>query len=219
MHITVKNLLNIESKVKQKIQDKKLIQNPSIIAVSKTFSLDHINPLIDHGHIHFGENKVQEALEKWSEVKQKNHKIKLHLIGKLQSNKVKFAIKVFDYIHSLDNEKLAKKIALLQNEQNKNLKIFIQVNVGNEEQKSGISEHNLIDFYNLCKDLKLNIIGLMCIPPINKDVNLYFEKMRKLKKKLNLSELSMGMSSDYLDALEYDASYLRIGSNIFGERF
>ena len=135
MHITVKNLLNIESKVKQKIQDKKLIQNPSIIAVSKTFSLDHINPLIDHGHIHFGENKVQEALEKWSEVKQKNHKIKLHLIGKLQSNKVKFAIKVFDYIHSLDNEKLAKKIALLQNEQNKNLKIFIQVNVGNEEQK------------------------------------------------------------------------------------
>ena len=218
MHITVKNLLNIESKVKQKVQDKNLDQIPQIIAVSKTFKFSHISPLIEYGHIHFGENKVQEAMEKWLEIKSQNQKIKLHLIGKLQTNKAKFALEIFDYIHSLDNEKLAKKLSSLQIEKNKNSKIFIQVNIGNEEQKSGISERNIQDFYNYCIDLKLNIVGLMCIPPINQDSRLYFEKMKNLKRKLNIKDLSMGMSSDYLEATEYEASYIRIGSNIFGER-
>ncbi len=218
MHITVKNLLNIESKVKQKIQDKKLNIFPKIIAVSKTFKLNNITPLIEHGHIHFGENKVQEALEKWTDIKLNNNKIKLHLIGKLQTNKVKFAVKLFDYIHSLDNEKLAKKISSLQEDQNRNLGLFIQVNIGNEDQKSGVNEVNLFDFYNYCLDLKLNIVGLMCIPPASEDANISFEKMKNLKNKLNVRELSMGMSSDYLDALVYDASYIRVGSRIFGER-
>ena len=218
MHVTIKNLLNIKSKVKQKVKDKNLDQIPQIIAVSKTFKLNHINPLIEYGHIHFGENKVQEAMDKWFEIKKQNQKIKLHLVGKLQTNKVKFALEIFDYIHSLDNEKLAKKISSLQVEKNKNLKLFIQVNIGNEEQKSGISERSIPDFYNYCIDLKLNIIGLMCIPPINQDARLYFEKMKNLKKKLNIKDLSMGMSSDYLEAIEYEASYIRIGSNIFGKR-
>ena len=218
MHVTIKNLLNIKSKVKQKVKDKNLDQIPQIIAVSKTFKLNHINPLIEYGHIHFGENKVQEAMDKWFEIKKQNQKIKLHLVGKLQTNKVKFALEIFDYIHSLDNEKLAKKISSLQVEKNKNLKLFIQVNIGNEEQKSGISERSIPDFYNYCIDLKLNIIGLMCIPPINQDARLYFEKMKNLKKKLNIKDLSMGMSSDYLEATEYEASYIRIGSNIFGKR-
>ncbi len=218
MHITIKNLLNIKSKVKQKVKDKNLDQIPQIIAVSKTFKLNHINPLIEYGHIHFGENKVQEAMDKWFEIKKQNQKIKLHLVGKLQTNKVKFALEIFDYIHSLDNEKLAKKISSLQVEKNKNLKLFIQVNIGNEEQKSGISERSIPDFYNYCIDLKLNIIGIMCIPPINQDARLYFEKMKNLKRKLNIKDLSMGMSSDYLEATEYEASYIRIGSNIFGKR-
>ncbi len=218
MHVTIKNLLNIKSKVKQKVKDKNLDQIPQIIAVSKTFKLNHINPLIEYGHIHFGENKVQEAMDKWFEIKKQNQKIKLHLVGKLQTNKVKFALEIFDYIHSLDNEKLAKKISSLQVEKNKNLKLFIQVNIGNEEQKSGISERSIPDFYNYCIDLKLNIIGIMCIPPINQDARLYFEKMKNLKRKLNIKDLSMGMSSDYLEATEYEASYIRIGSNIFGKR-
>ena len=218
MHVTIKNLLNIKSKVKQKVKDKNLDQIPQIIAVSKTFKLNHINPLIEYGHIHFGENKVQEAMDKWFEIKKQNQKIKLHLVGKLQTNKVKFALEIFDYIHSLDNEKLAKKISSLQVEKNKNLKLFIQVNIGNEEQKSGISERSIPDFYNYCIDLKLNIIGLMCIPPINQDARLYFEKMKNLKRKLNIKDLSMGMSSDYLEATEYEASYIRIGSNIFVKR-
>ena len=218
MHVTIKNLLNIKSKVKQKVKDKNSDQIPQIIAVSKTFKLNHINPLIEYGHIHFGENKVQEAMDKWVEIKKQNQKIKLHLVGKLQTNKVKFALEIFDYIHSLDNEKLAKKISSLQVEKNKNLKLFIQVNIGNEEQKSGISERSIPDFYNYCIDLKLNIIGLMCIPPINQDARLYFEKMKNLKRKLNIKDLSMGMSSDYLEATEYEASYIRIGSNIFGKR-
>ena len=218
MHTSVKNLLNIESKVKQKIQDKKLNIFPKIIAVSKTFKLNNIIPLIEHGHIHFGENKVQEALEKWTDIKLKNNKIKLHLIGKLQTNKAKFAVKLFDYIHSLDNEKLAKKISSLQQDQNRDLGLFIQVNIGNEDQKSGVNEVNLLDFYNYCLDLKLNIVGLMCIPPVNEDANISFKKMKNLKNKLNLKELSMGMSSDYLDALVHDASYIRVGSSIFGER-
>jgi len=216
MHETVKNLLNIQSKVKQKLQENNILEEPNIIAVSKTFKIDHINHLINYGHHHYGENKVQEAVEKWEEIKNSNKKIKLHLIGKLQTNKVKFAVKIFDYIHSLDNEKLAKKISSFKEAQN--LKLFIQVNIGEEDQKSGVHESKLLEFYNLCKDLKLNVIGLMCIPPIDHDTNIYFRKMKELKNKYNFKELSMGMSSDYLNALEYDSSYLRIGSNIFGKR-
>ena len=215
MHQTVKNLLNIQSKVKQKLQDNSLTKVPNIIAVSKTFKLDHIIHLIQHGHTHYGENKVQEAVEKWENLKNKNDNLQLHLIGKLQTNKVKFAVKLFDYIHSLDSEKLARKIASFEN---KNLKLFIQVNIGNEEQKSGISVNQLIDFYNFCKDLKLNIVGLMCIPPIHDDSVKYFKKMLDLKQKYNFNELSMGMSSDYLDALQHGSTFLRIGSDIFGKR-
>ena len=215
MHQTVKNLINIQSKVKQKLQENNFTNQPNIIAVSKTFKLDHIIHLINHGHTHYGENKVQEALEKWEKVKKKNNNIKLHLIGKLQTNKVKFAVKIFDYIHSLDSEKLANKIALYENQR---IKLFIQVNIGNEEQKSGISINKLDDFYNFCKELKLNVIGLMCIPPLDDNPIIYFKKMLDLKQKLNINELSMGMSSDYLDALEHGSTYLRIGSDIFGKR-
>jgi pyridoxal phosphate enzyme (YggS family) len=218
MHQTVKNLINIKEKVKGNLQENNLQTNPNIIAVSKTFNLDHIMPLINYGHLHYGENKVQEALEKWSDFKKERNDIKLHLIGKLQTNKVKFAIKIFDYIHSLDNEKLATKIASLQKIGKKNIKLFIQVNIGDEDQKSGIQVSKLFDFYQFCKELNLNIIGLMCIPPINGDVNLYFKKMQDLKKQFSFNELSMGMSSDYLDALKYSSSFLRIGSSIFGKR-
>ena len=216
MHETIKNLLNIETKVKQKFQKSNFDQVPNIIAVSKTFKIDHISPLIEHGHIHFGENKVQEAVEKWTDIKQKKNNLKLHLIGKLQTNKVKFAVKLFDYIHSLDSEKLANKISSFGNS---NLKIFIQVNLGNEEQKSGINVNNLFEFYNYCKKLKLNIIGLMCIPPLDGDTNFYFNKMLELKKKHSLNELSMGMSSDYLKAIDFESSFIRIGSSIFGKRY
>ena len=215
MHQTVKNLINIQSNVKQKLQENNFINQPNIIAVSKTFELDHIIHLINYGHTHYGENKVQEAVEKWEKVKKENNNIKLHLIGKLQTNKVKFAVKIFDYIHSLDSEKLANKIASYEN---KKIKLFIQVNIGNEEQKSGISVNKLNDFYQFCKDLKLNVIGLMCIPPMDGDANIYFQKMQVLKKQYNFKDLSMGMSSDYLDALKYNASFLRIGSSIFGNR-
>ena len=175
-------------------------------------------PLINHGHIDFGENKVQEAVEKWSEIKNVNKNIKLHLIGRLQTNKVKIAIKLFDYIHSLDSEKLANKIAKQEIELKRKVKLFIQVNIGNEIQKSGISEKDLVDFFEYCKDLKLHILGLMCIPPFDEDSTKYFIKMRELNKKIGLSELSMGMSSDYLNAIEHGSSYVRIGSDIFGNR-
>ena len=174
--------------------------------------------LIDHGHMHYGENKVQEAIEKWSEIKKQKSNIQLHLIGKLQTNKVKFAVKLFDYIHSLDNEKLANKISSLQKIENKSLKIFIQVNIGEENQKSGIHVSKLTNFYTFCKDLNLNIVGWMCIPPVDGNVDIYFKKMQELKKQFNFKDLSMGMSSDYLDALKYNASFLRIGSSIFGNR-
>ena len=177
-----------------------------------------VRELIDEGYFIFGENKVQEALEKWTDIKKKNDKINLHLIGKLQTNKVKFALKIFDYIHSLDNEKLAKKISDEQEKQNKKPKIFIQINLGEEVQKSGIVKENLLDFYKFSKDLNLNVIGLMCIPPFEEDSSQYFSKMSELNKIINLNELSMGMSSDYLNALEYNSTYLRIGSNIFGQR-
>ena len=192
---------------------------PKIIAVSKTFKLDHILPLVEYGHLDYGENKVQEAIEKWSDIKIKNDKINLHLIGKLQTNKVKFAVRIFDYIHSLDNEKLAKKISEEQKKQNKKPKIFIQINLGEETQKSGINKENLTEFYNFTKDLGLNIIGIMCIPPFDQDSSKFFTQMSKLSKMINLQEISMGMSSDYLNAIEYNSSYLRIGTNIFGERF
>ena len=215
MHQTVKNLINIHSNVKQKLQANNSNNQPNIIAVSKTFKLDHIMHLINHGHSHYGENKVQEALEKWEKVKKENNNIKLHLIGKLQTNKVKFAVKIFDYIHSLDSEKLANKIASYENHK---IKLFIQVNIGNELQKSGIKIDKVLDFYHYCKKLDLNIIGLMCIPPFVNDTKIYFEEMVKIKEKTNLEELSMGMANDYLSAAKNSATYVRIGSKIFGER-
>ena len=219
MHITVKNLLNIKEKVKTKFDtSKKLVNLPEIIAVSKTFKIEHILPVLNHGHIHFGENKVQEAVEKWGPIKDENKKIKLHLIGRLQTNKVKLALNLFDYIHSLDSEKLANKISKVQNEINVNTKLFIQVNIGNEIQKSGISEDEVLGFYDYCKSLKLDVIGLMCIPPLNEETSKYFLKMNEINKKLKLNELSMGMSSDYLEAIENNATFIRIGSSIFGQR-
>ena len=191
---------------------------PKIIAVSKTFKIDKILPLIEHGHIHFGENKVQESIDKWTEVKSKNSNIKLHMIGKLQTNKVKFAVKLFDYIHSVDSEKLAKKISDEQLKINKNIKIFIQVNIGNENQKSGISKIEVLNLYYYCKKIGLNVVGLMCIPPFNNDSSLYFKEMNILNNELNFSELSMGMSSDYIEASKHSATFLRIGSSIFGSR-
>ena len=211
-HFTIDNLKDIENEVQLKRSDAK------IIAVSKTFKIDQILPLINYGHADFGENKVQEALEKWADVKKKNEKIKLHLIGRLQTNKVKFAVKIFDYIHSLDSEKLAKKILEEQQKQNKKPKIFIQINLGEESQKSGINKENLVDFYNFSKDLGLNVIGTMCIPPFEEDPTKFFDEMKNLNEKIGLNELSMGMSSDYLNAVEYKSTYLRIGSNIFGQR-
>ena len=216
MHKNINNLVSIETELKSKLVDSDKVK---IIAVSKTFSKDDILPLIDYGQIHFGENKVQEAKEKWPIIKKDYPNIKLHMIGKLQTNKVKFAVPLFDYIHSLDNVKLAKKIALEQKKINKDLKIFIQVNIANEKQKSGIVTAELKNFYNICiNELGLNIIGLMCLPPNNDKNNYYFSEMRKLKLSLNLKELSMGMSTDYLNAVENEASYIRVGSKIFGSR-
>ena len=219
MHITVKNLLNIKEKVKIKFEtNKNLLKLPETIAVSKTFKIEHILPVLNQGHFHYGENKVQEAVEKWTLIKNENKKIKLHLIGKLQSNKVKLALKLFDYIHSLDSKKLANKISKIQKELNVNRKLFIQVNIGNEMQKSGIIIDEVLDFYNYCKELDLDIIGLMCIPPFNEDSKKYFIKMNKINEKLKLKELSMGMSSDFLEAIENNATFIRVGSGIFGER-
>ena len=219
MHVTIKNLLKINDKVKINLEkDNENSKFPKIIAVSKTFKIDHIMPLINHGHEDYGENKVQEAVEKWSVIKNANNNIKLHLIGRLQTNKVKFAIKLFDYIHSLDSKKLADKISYYQKEQNIQTKIFIQVNIGKEDQKSGIQENEIYDFYDYCKGLNLNILGLMCIPPFNQDSNDYFIKMRELNNKIGLKELSMGMSADYLNAIKHGSTFVRIGSDIFGQR-
>ncbi len=219
MHITVKNLLNIKEKVKIKFEtNKNLLKLPEIIAVSKTFKIEHILPVLNQGHLHYGENKVQEAVDKWTLIKNENKEIKLHLIGKLQSNKVKLAIKLFDYIHSLDSEKLANKISKIQKELNVNRKLFIQVNIGNEMQKSGIIIDEVLDFYNYCKELDLDIIGLMCIPPFNEDSKNYFIKMNKINEKLKLKELSMGMSYDYSEAIQNNATFIRVGTGIFGER-
>tara|TARA_B100001059_G_scaffold3367_1_gene2746 strand:- start:2092 stop:2742 length:651 start_codon:yes stop_codon:yes gene_type:complete len=206
-------------KIKLKISSLKPNKPVNIIAVSKTFPLDHIKPLIDHGHIHFGENKVQEALSKWSQQKKDNNNIKLHMIGKLQSNKVKDAVKLFDYIHSVDNQKLADNLSKHQKNLNKNLKYFIQVNIGNEIQKSGIPVNQLDSFYNYCiNEINLNILGLMVIPPLNQNAEKYFQSLNKLNKTLGLENLSMGMSADYVDAINCGSSYVRIGSSIFGSR-
>ena len=219
MHINVKNLLKIEENVKSKLQKiHKLNKIPKIIAVSKTFKMNNIMPLIEHGHIHYGENKVQEAQLKWTEIKKKNKNIKLHLIGKLQTNKVKVAIKLFDYIHSLDSEKLANKISYQQKEYNLRTKLFIQVHIGDEDQKSGINKADVYKFYEYCKELDLDILGLMCIPPFNEDSSDYFNEMKKICEKLQLQELSMGMSSDYLNAIDNGSTYVRVGSSIFGKR-
>ncbi len=191
---------------------------PKIIAVTKTFKIDKILPLLNYGHLDYGENKVQEAVEKWSELKLKHTDIKLHMIGKLQTNKVKFAVKLFDYIHSVDSEKLAKKIADEQFKVNKKIKIFIQVNIGEEEQKSGITKHNLENLVSFCKNLNLDVIGLMCIPPENSDPSNFFKEMNALNESFGFSELSMGMSSDYITAIQNSATFVRIGSNIFGKR-
>jgi len=215
MHNTVKNLNYIEVLIKSNVNHDRL---PKIIAVSKTFPIENILPLVEYGHVHYGENKVQEALDKWSDIKSQNDRIKLHLIGKLQTNKVKFALKIFDYIHSLDSEKLANKIADEQAKQGKKPKIFIQVNIGDEEQKSGINKERLDDFYKFCKNLNLDVIGTMCIPPNDQNTEKYFVEMNKINQELNFKELSMGMSEDYLEAVKNNATYIRVGSKIFGSR-
>ena len=219
MHKSIQNFLNIENKIKLNFSNLQNNDLPKIIAVSKTFSMDHIMPLINYGHKNFGENKVQEAIDKWVQIKIKNPDIKLHMIGRLQSNKVKSALSIFDYIHSVDSLKLVKKISEEQIKLGKKVKIFIQVNIGNEDQKSGIKKNELKDLVLYCKELNLDLLGLMCIPPINNDPTFYFKDMYTLNKKFGFSELSMGMSSDYLKAIENSATYIRIGSSIFGERF
>jgi len=218
MHNTVKNLLNIENNIKINLNEMYINNYPRVIAVSKTFTIDKILPLIDYGHVDFGENKVQEAIEKWTEIKNTNSKIKLHMIGKLQTNKVKSAVKIFDFIHSVDSEKLAKKIYDEQIKIGRKIKIFLQVNIGDENQKAGINKNNLDQLVSYCKKINLDLIGLMCIPPANNNPEIYFEEMNKLKKKLGFIHLSMGMSSDYLLAAKHFATFIRIGSRIFGDR-
>jgi pyridoxal phosphate enzyme (YggS family) len=218
MHNSVQKYKDIISAIGKKLEEQKINSTPKVIAVSKTFKLEKILPLIEYGHLDYGENKVQEAIDKWSEIKLKKQNIKLHLIGKLQTNKVKHALKIFDYIHSVDSMKLAKKIADEQIKQNKNLKLFIQVNIGDEQQKSGIKVDQVKDLITFSKKLNLNIIGLMCIPPVNEEPDKYFKEINILSKKFNLQEISMGMSSDYLKAVENSSTYLRIGSSIFGQR-
>tara|TARA_B100001059_G_scaffold33607_1_gene26969 strand:- start:49 stop:708 length:660 start_codon:yes stop_codon:yes gene_type:complete len=218
MHNSVEKYKDIISTINRRIEELKIELNPKVIAVSKTFKLEKILPLIEYGHLDYGENKVQEAIDKWAEIKLKNQNIKLHLIGKLQTNKVKHAIKIFDYIHSIDSIKLAKKIADEQSKQKKNLKLFIQVNIGDEQQKSGVKVDKIEELIIFSKKLNLDIIGLMCIPPANKEPNKYFNEIRILNKKFNLPEISMGMSSDYLKAVENLSTFLRIGSSIFGNR-
>ena len=212
----MENVVKNFNLIKQEIVEKK---NVKLIAVTKTFPISHILPIINEGHTDFGENKVQEAMEKWTSIKQDFPKINLHLIGKLQTNKVKFVLPLFDYIHSLDNIKLANKLAEEQIKKNFKPKIFIQVNIGEEPQKGGIEIDNLENFYKRCiEDFKLNIIGLMCIPPFDKDSKTYFVKMRELSENLNLKDISMGMSDDYMEAIKQGSTFIRVGSKIFGAR-
>ena len=219
MHNTVKNLIKIQNDIQSKINELQYNNySPKIIAISKTFKFNHISHLIDYGHIHFGENKVQEAMEKWTNVKSKNKNIILHMVGKLQTNKVKHALKIFDYIHSLDSLKLAKKISDEQKKINKKPKIFIQINIGNEIQKSGIMKNDLNNFCLECRKLDLDIIGTMCLPPEGEDSFLFFKDLKSLNESENFKEISMGMSEDYHKAIENKSTFLRIGSNIFGPR-
>ena len=217
MHKSINNLIQIKKEINSK--NSELDSQVNIVAVSKTFSMQNILPLIEYGHKHFGENKVQEAVDKWTQIKKNNPNLNLHMIGKLQTNKVKQAVKLFDYIHSLDSIKLAKKISLEQRKIKRNIKIFIQINIGNENQKNGISISELNNFYKSCKnDFDLDVIGLMCLPPVDTDPSISFKKMEEAANELLLKELSMGMSSDYLEAIKFKANYLRIGSKIFGDR-
>ena len=218
MHNTVKNLLDIDNNIKAYLNKLHINNETKIVAVSKTFKIDKILPLIEYGHLDYGENKVQEAVEKWTDIKQKNPKIKLHMIGKLQTNKVKFAVQIFDYIHSVDSEKLAKKIADEQNKINKKIKIFLQVNIGDESQKSGINKTDLRKLINYNREIGLDVIGLMCIPPANTDPENYFKEMKKLNSDVGFTELSMGMSSDFIVAVKHSSTYVRVGSSIFGQR-
>ena len=218
MHKTIQNLINIENKIKSNLSNINKINLPNIIAVSKTFKIDKILPLIDYGHLNFGENKVQEAVDKWTILKKERPNIQLHMIGRLQTNKVKFAVKLFDFIHSVDSAKLAKKIATEQNKINRKIKIFIQVNIGDENQKSGVNKNELNDLVSYSKDLDLNVMGLMCIPPVDVDPTDLFKEMSELNNSYNFQDLSMGMSSDYIDAARNNSTYLRIGSSIFGAR-
>tara|TARA_B100000003_G_scaffold133404_1_gene119636 strand:- start:2414 stop:3076 length:663 start_codon:yes stop_codon:yes gene_type:complete len=219
MHKSIKNIIDLYENVNQKISDLNYNNyKPQIIAVSKTFSKENILPIIDHGHAHFGENKVQEALTKWSDLKKDNPNIKLHMIGKLQSNKVKQAVSIFDYIHSVDSVKLANKISSEQEKQGKNLKVFIQINIGDENQKSGCKLNEVEKLVLECKRINLNVIGLMCLPPLNEPVSKYFSLIKNKNDELNFNELSLGMSNDYLEALNYKSTFIRIGTKIFGER-
>ena len=219
MHQTIKKLIEIENQIKAKLDNLKGLKLPKIIAVTKTFPINEILPLVEYGHLNYGENKVQEAVDKWTNIKERNQNIKLHMIGKLQTNKVKIAVKLFDFIHSVDNEKLAKKIADEQLKLNKNIKIFIQVNIGLENQKAGVNIENIGELVDYCRKLNLNLCGLMCIPPANIEPDRYFEQMNKINSTFDFTELSMGMSSDYIQATLNNATYLRIGSSIFGKRF
>ena len=219
MHQSLQKLSSIQNKISEILDKKQLKINPKIIAITKTFPISAINPLLESGHIHYGENKIQEAENKWQGIKEKYQNVALHMVGKLQSNKAKKAIQLFDYIHSLDNLKLAKLLSRFENELNKKVKIFIQVNIAEENQKTGISLNELENFYNFCKkDLNLNIIGLMCIPPIDSDSSKYFKILKQYSLKLNLNDLSMGMSNDYEQAILCGSTYLRLGTVIFGER-
>jgi PLP dependent protein len=219
MHNIVNKIISVKKEIQEKIKEENLVNyNPEIVAVSKTFPIADILPLINYGHIHFGENKVQEAMLKWTDIKSDFKDIKLHMIGKLQTNKVKYVIPLFDYIHSLDNLKLAEKISEEQKKKKKYLKIFIQVNIANEDQKNGIDIDELNTFYQKCKKLNLDIIGLMCLPPNNDSPSTYFSKMKIISKDYNFKNLSMGMSNDYIEAIKYSSNYLRIGSKIFGKR-
>ena len=218
MHQSIINFINIQNSIKENQEKTNNKNNIKIIAVSKTFEINHINPLIEYGHTDFGENKVQEAIEKWSDLKIKNQNLSLHLVGKLQSNKTKLALKIFDYIHSLDSEKLASKISEEQKKIDKKPKLFIQVNIGNEDQKSGVNPDKLKAFYKYCLDKDLDVIGTMCLPPISEDPEKYFMRMNYLNKDLGLNEISMGMSADYIPAINNNATFIRVGSKIFGER-
>lgn len=220
MHKNVKNLIDLTTEVKEKINSiGKKNYEPKIIAVSKTFSLESISPLIDYGHIHFGENKVQEATQKWLNLKGVNKSIKLHMLGKLQTNKVKQAVAIFDYIHSVDSIKLATKIANEQIKQNRSLKIFLQINIGEESQKSGVLLNEVNQLAAECKNLNLDVIGLMCLPPISTDVSKYFSLIKEKNDELKFNELSLGMSSDYLEAIEFNTTFIRVGTKIFGKRY